>query len=186
MKIEFGKRGSGEVSHLFPPLRIGEYELSAQADRAGYLCTPRERHEDIREYEDVEVTVWARGQRLIPSKCDGFRKDIAGIFDEEGIARYVSHEGVAWIAGYLKELADAGITMETRVMSGNPIALTDSELDKLLMAIDGARFADQWDFEDPVDEAVTKLLLEARERGIDILQYGELHHLVPAAGPTRG
>lgn len=178
MKLQFGNRGSNpEQPHLFPSVMIGDYELSVQADRAGYQCSPRERFDDIREYEEVEVTVWVKGERLNPTKCQGFRKDIAPIFDEDGIAHNISHEGVAWIAGHLKELSDAGITLSNTHAPAKPVMLTDDQLEKLLEAIDGATFAGQWPSDEAVADSVANLLKEANDRGIDIYQFGEILHL---------
>jgi ribosome biogenesis SPOUT family RNA methylase Rps3 len=51
-------RGSNpEVPHLFPVRQFGDYTMSVQADRNGYACSPRERFEDIRRYETVEVRI---------------------------------------------------------------------------------------------------------------------------------
>lgn len=183
MANHFIRGGDPEAPHLFPARRFGAYSMSVQADRNGYGCAPRERIDDVRGYDAVEVVLYGPKGTLEAQRA-GLSPEVRRLFPREGgaIAYDVPQAALPLIEDELRRL-DAGHAPRPPASEAKgSVTLGDAGLREVLLKLSEAVRDRTGEENGDFVDAVAVLMEEARGRGIDLDGTADLEALAPS-GP---
>lgn len=172
-----------EHPHLFPTRRFGGYGMSVQADANGYGCSPRERFDDIRRYDTVEVQLYGPGGPLEITRTP-LPAEVKRYFPRHGgnVAFQVPQRALDSFEESLKALSDLAPDPGPADRSTTPVELSDAGLREVLIKLREAIVEDTGEVNADLVEAIGVLMGSARDRGVDLGGIEVLDELAPG-GP---